>query len=132
MRQKHLLKRRKKMNNEKIEYEIGSGNVFKDLEIPNPEEYLAKTRLALIIYNIITEKKLKHNKAAAHLGISKQEVTALLNGRLDDFPMEHLFAMLRKLDRDIEIVVRERPADTPPAEINIMAQGLEENYEQAD
>ena len=39
------------MTNEKIEYEIGSGNVFKDLEIPNPEEYLAKTRLALIIHN---------------------------------------------------------------------------------
>ena len=107
------------MTNEKIEYEIGSGNVFKDLEMPNPEEYLAKTRLALIIYNIITEKKFKHSKAARHLGISKQEVTALLNGRLDDFSIEHLFSMLRKLDRDIEIVVRERPADTPPAEINI-------------
>ena len=107
------------MTKEKIEYEIGSGNVFKDLEIPNPEEYLAKTRLALIIYNIITEKKLKHSKAAAHLEISKQEIIALLNGRLDGFSIEHLFAMLRKLDRDIEIVVRERPADTPPAEINI-------------
>ena len=45
------------MTNEKIEYEVGSGNVFKDLEIPNPEEYLAKARLALIIYDIITEKK---------------------------------------------------------------------------
>ena len=107
------------MNNDKIEYERGSGNVFKDLEIPNPEEYLAKTRLALIIYNIITERKLKHSKAAAHLGISKQKVMALLNGRLDGFSIEHLFSMLRKLDRDIEIVVRERPADTPPAEINI-------------
>lgn len=119
MRQKCSLKRRMKMTNEKIEYEIGSGNVFKDLEIPNPEEYLAKTRLAMIIYDIITERKLKHGKAAKQLGISKREITALLNGRLDDFSIEHLFAMLRKLDRDIEIVVRERPADTPPAEINI-------------
>ena len=107
------------MTKEKIEYEIGSGNVFKDLEIPNPEEYLAKTRLASIIYDIITERKLKRGKAATQLGINKSEVTALLNGRLDDFSMECLFALLRKLDRDIEIVVRERPADTPPAEINI-------------
>ena len=107
------------MTNEKIEYEVGSGNVFKDLDIPNPEAYLAKTRLALIIYDIITERKLKHNKAAKQLGISKPEVTALLNGRLDDFSIERLFAFLRKLDRDIEIVVRERPEDTPPAEINI-------------
>ncbi len=108
-----------KMTKEKIEYEVGSGNVFKDLEIPNPEEYLAKTRLALIIYDIITERKLKRGKAATQLGISKSEVTALLNGRLDDFSIERLFALLRKLDRDIEIVVRERPADTPAAEINI-------------
>ena len=43
-----------KMTNEKIEYEVGSGNVFKDLKVPNPEEYLAKARLALIIYDIIT------------------------------------------------------------------------------
>ena len=107
------------MTNEKIEYEVGSGNVFKDLEIPNPEEYLAKVRLALIIYDIVTEKRLKHGKAAKQLGISKPEVTALLNGRLDDFSIKRLFALLRKLDRDIEIVVRERPADTPPAEINI-------------
>ena len=107
------------MTNEKIEYEVGSGNVFKDLDIPNPEEYLAKTRLALIIYDIITERKLKHSKAAKQLGIGKTEVTALLNGRLDDFSIERLFAFLRKLDRDIEIVIRERPEDTPPAEINI-------------
>ena len=51
--------------------------------------------------------------------MSKSEITALLNGRLDDFSIERLFRLLRKLDRDIEIVVRERPEDTPPAEINI-------------
>lgn len=107
------------MTNEKIEYEIGSGNVFKDLEIPNPEEYLAKARLAGIIYDIIVERKLKHGKAAKQLDMSKSEITALLNGRLDDFSIERLFGLLRKLDRDIEIVVRERPEDTPPAEINI-------------
>ena len=107
------------MTNEKIEYEIGSGNVFKDLEIPNPEEYLAKARLAGIIYDIISERKLKRGKAATQLGISKSEVTELLNGRLNDFSIERLFGLLRKLDRDIEIVVRERPADTPPTEINI-------------
>ena len=107
------------MTNEKIEYEIGSGNVFKDLGIPNPEEYLAKARLAGIIYDIIAERKLKRGKAATQLGISKSEVTELLNGRLDNFSIERLFGLLRKLDRDIEIVVRERPADTPPAEINI-------------
>ena len=45
------------MTNEKIEYEIGSGNVFKDLEIPRPEELFpkAKLRLAGIIYDIIAE-----------------------------------------------------------------------------
>ena len=39
------------MSKEKIEFEIGSGNVFKDLGFPNPEEELMKVRFAAIIYN---------------------------------------------------------------------------------
>lgn len=55
------------MTKEKIEVEKGSGNIFEDLEIPNPEEYLVKTRLALIIKGIITESGLKQREAAKYL-----------------------------------------------------------------
>ena len=107
------------MTDQKIEIEKGSGNVFKDLEVPNPEEYLAKTRLALIINGIITKSGITKHKAAKMLDLSKSEFSALQDGLLDDFSIQQLFSLIRKLDCDIEIVVRGRPANKPAAEINI-------------
>ena len=107
------------MTDKKTEIEKGSGNVFKDLEVPNPEEYLAKTRLALIINGIITKSGITKHKAAKMLDLNKSEFSALQDGLLDDFSIQQLFSLIRKLDCDIEIVVRGRPANKPAAEINI-------------
>lgn len=107
------------MSKEKMEYEESSGNVFKDLGLPNPEERLAKARLASMIYDIISERGLTQVEAGKILGINQPKVSALRNGRLAGFSIERLFSLLRKLDRDIEIVVRERPVDRPAAEISI-------------
>ena len=109
------------MSKEKIEYEESSGNVFKDLGLPNPEERLAKARLASLIYDIIEERGLTQVEAAKILSISQPKVSVLRNGRLAGFSIERLFSFLRKLDRDIEIVVRKRPKDRPEAEISISA-----------
>lgn len=107
------------MTDKKIEIEKGSGNVFKDLEVPNPEEYLAKARLALIIKGIITKSGITGRKAAKMLDLNKSEFSALQDGLLDDFSIQQLFSLIRKLDCDIEIVVRGKPANKPAAEINI-------------
>lgn len=98
------------MSEEKIEYEVSSGNIFKDLEIPNPEEYLAKSQLVFIIDDIITKRRLRRGKAANILGISKSELSELLDGLFDDFSIECLFSLLRKLDLDIEIVIHKSTA----------------------
>ena len=109
------------MCKEKIEYEESSGNVFKDLGLPNPEERLVKARLSSMIYDIIEERGMTQVKAAKILGISQLKVSALRNGRLSGFSIEQLFLILRKLDRDIEIVVRERSKDRPEVKISISA-----------
>jgi len=109
------------MSEENMESEESSGNVFKDLGLPNPEERLAKARLASMIYDIISKRGLTQVEAAKILGIRQPKVSALRNGRLSGFSLERLLSLLRKLDRDIEIVVRERPADRPAAEIRISA-----------
>lgn len=107
------------MTEEKIEVEKGSGNVFQDLGFPNPEEYRTKARLALIINKIITESGLMQSAAAKLLDISESEITPLLNGRLDDFSIEFLFSLIRKLDCKVEIVVSGKPAHNTAAEISI-------------
>lgn len=105
------------------DYVRGSGNVYKDLGFENPEEELAKARLASMIYDIIEERGLTQVKAARILGIDQPKVSALRNGRLGGFSLERLFSFLRKLDCDIEIIVRERPKGKPHAEISISATG---------
>ena len=107
------------MNEEKIEIEKSSGNIFRDLEIPAPEEHLAKCRLVFIIDNIITKRQLRRSRAAKILGIRKSELSDLLNGLFRDFSMTDLFLMLEKLNHEIEIVVHQRSADTPPTKPHI-------------
>lgn len=83
-----------------------SGNVFKDLEIANPEEYLIKSELAYQINQIIIQKKLNQINAAKLLGIDQPEISALSRGRLPGFSIERLFKFLAILNYDIEITIR--------------------------
>ena len=105
------------MKNEKIEYEIGSGNVFKDLGIPNPEEYLAKTRLAFIIEDLITESGLKLDEVAKILNLNTTKLSALLDGLLDDFSIDQLLSLSRTLD--CKIKTDTRPIVTTKSETEI-------------
>ena len=107
------------MSKEKIEFEIGSGNVFKDLEFPNPDEMQAKAHLVFKIQDTITERKLKLDEAAEILCISKSELSDMLDGLFDSWTIDHLLSLLGKLDHDIEIVLHKRPANTPPAGLRI-------------
>jgi len=107
------------MNEEKIEVEKSSGNIFRDLEIPNPEEHLAKCRLVFIIDDIITKRQLRRNKAAKILGIRKSELSNLSKGLFRDFSITDLFSMLEKLNHEIEVVVHQRSADTLPTKPHI-------------
>ncbi len=63
------------MAKRKIEFEIGSGNVFRDLGLKNPEERLAKAHLAAQIMFILEERKLTQTAAAKLLGIAQPKVS---------------------------------------------------------
>lgn len=67
------------------DYVIGSGNVFADLGVRNPEEALAKAELANKISVLIRERGLTQAKAAKLLGIDQPKVSMLLRGRLTGF-----------------------------------------------
>lgn len=107
------------MNKKKIEVETGSGNVFKDLGLPNPEERLAKAQLAFIIEDIIIKRGLRPAKAAKILGISKSELSTLLKGRLVDFSVGQLLMLLKRLDRDIEIVLHKKSDEVSASGISV-------------
>jgi predicted XRE-type DNA-binding protein len=84
----------------------GSGNVFADLSLPNPEHCLAKARLVQRIAAVIQERALTQKQAGAILKIDQARVSRLVRGRLSDFSTSKLIEYLTCLDQDIEIVVR--------------------------
>jgi predicted XRE-type DNA-binding protein len=90
----------------KKSYEIGSGNVFKDLGIPNAEEHLVKAQLVFKIDTIMKDRGLKQAEAADLLGVKQPDVSKMLRGDFKQFSVERLLRFLVALDQDVEIVVR--------------------------
>ena len=86
---------------DKIPIQDSSGNVFADLGIENPDEYLAKSGLAAQILRIVQSRGLTQAAAGKLLGITQPNVSKRLNGRLDGFSTDRLFRFLNRLSCDI-------------------------------
>lgn len=94
--------------NQPIPIQTGTGNVFADLDLDNPEELLVKAELARQISNIITQQ-MTQSEAAEILGIDPAQILALIKGQLAIFSTARLFNFLNALGLDVEIVVKSKP-----------------------
>lgn len=92
--------------NKNITITLGSGNVFTDLGISDPQERLAKSELAYQITRIIEEKELSQTEAAKLLDVDQPKISALYTGKLSGFSLERLIRFLNILDQDITIQVK--------------------------
>jgi predicted XRE-type DNA-binding protein len=111
-----------KAGKERPRFERGSGNVFADIGIPEPEEALAKARLADVIAVALEDRGLTQVEAGQFLGIDQGTVSRLVNGRLDGFSQERLIRYLNALGLDVEIVVRGPRASGRPGSLTVALQ----------
>ena len=100
---------KKNKDNQVLDIEKSSGNVFADLGVPDADKYLAKAELARQINNILKKRGLKQIEAAEILVVDQPKISALARGQLDDFSIERLMHFLNRLDHDICIVIKRRP-----------------------
>ena len=84
----------------------GSGNVFADIGLPNPDQELLKAQLTLEIYRIIKSRRLTQTQAGVILGIKQPHVSLLMRNRSGTFSTERLMSFLASLGRDVEIRIR--------------------------
>ena len=84
----------------------GSGNVFADLGLPNPEHELVKASLTLRIHLVIRERGLTQKEAAVLLGVKQPQVSLLMRNRSGNFSMARLIDFLTALGEDVQITVR--------------------------
>jgi predicted XRE-type DNA-binding protein len=103
-----------------IKVEIGSGNVFADIGLPNPEEHLAKAELASRIAEALRQRRLTQAAAADLLGIDQPKVSRLLRGYLTNFSTDRLMHFLTLLGRDVEIVVRPAPGSRSLGRVRVV------------
>ena len=84
----------------------GSGNVFADLGLPNPEQELVRANLTLRIHRIIRQRGLTQKEAAVLLGVKQPQVFLLMRNRSGNFSMGRLIDFLTALGQDVQITVR--------------------------
>jgi predicted XRE-type DNA-binding protein len=88
--------------------EVSSGNVFKDLNLPDAEERQTKVQLAVAINRELTKREWSQAAAAEVLGINQPKVSALQKYRLEGFSVERLMLFLTALGNDVEISIKRR------------------------
>lgn len=83
-----------------------SGNVFADLDLPNPEALQLKARLTHRIARIIKQRGWTQRHAAQVLGIKQPDVSELIRGeRLEHYSVERLMVFLSKLEQTVTITI---------------------------
>jgi predicted XRE-type DNA-binding protein len=95
----------------------GSGNVFRDLGLPDADLLQAKADLVHQISALIEERGLTQMRAAEVLRVTQPKISALLHGRLDGFSMDRLVRFLNALDQDVKISVRAKTKVNPTVKV---------------
>lgn len=85
------------------DYVVSSGNIFKDLGLPNPELENIKAQLAFEIFKIIKHRKLTQSEIGQILGVGQPEISKLKNGLYHRFSLERLFNFLNLLHYNVDI-----------------------------
>jgi predicted XRE-type DNA-binding protein len=101
----------------KIEYEEGSGNVFADLGLEDADELLTRAKLGYSVRQIVKKRGLKQREIAKILDLKQPEVSNLMQGKYHLFSEGRLFSFLNKLDQKIIVQVIRRKKNDPLQEV---------------
>jgi predicted XRE-type DNA-binding protein len=90
----------------KVKVELGSGNIFADLGLPDAGTHLLKAQIMSEIYRLANERKLTQGEAGKLMSISQPEVSRMFKGHFREYSIDRLMGFLTSFDRDVEIVVK--------------------------
>jgi predicted XRE-type DNA-binding protein len=90
----------------------GSGNVFRDLGLPNADVEQAKAILAAEIVGVLEDRQLSTRKAHALTGVNHSEFARIRGANLGRFTIDRLVIILNRLGQQVDVGVSVRPS--PP------------------
>jgi predicted XRE-type DNA-binding protein len=88
--------------------DMGSGNVFADLALPDADERQLRVQLAARLNDLLQAEGLTQAAAAKRMGIAQPHVSELKHYKLGRFSSERLLHYITLLNRDVEIFIRPR------------------------
>ena len=91
-------------------HDAGTGNVYVDLGIDDPEGMLVKAQLVAKIAEILGEQGYTQTRAADILGVPQPKLSKILRGQFRGVSERKLMDCLAKLGRDVDIVVHRASA----------------------
>ena len=83
----------------------GSGNVFADIGVPDPETHLIKAELVRRISNLIGEQRMTQAAAARAMAMTQPDVSKMLTGQFRPVSIERLMQCLVALGQCVTIDV---------------------------
>jgi predicted XRE-type DNA-binding protein len=97
------------MTEEAIEIVRGSGNIFRDLNLPNPELEQLRSILAARIIRVLDDAGMSVRKAQEVTGTAAADFSRIRRANLDRFTVDRLMGILHRLDQEVEISVDVHP-----------------------
>jgi predicted XRE-type DNA-binding protein len=90
----------------------GSGNVFRDLALPNAELLQFKALLGAEIVRAMDELGLGARDAERVTKIAAADFSRIRSANLGRFTADRLMTILNRLGREVDVSVRVRPKET--------------------
>ena len=88
------------------EIEVGTGSVFTQLGLPNPDERFRKARLMNVINSVAKRRGLSRKDAAQVMGLDQADVSRMQHGRGARYSTDRLLTVLDRLGVDVQIIQR--------------------------
>ena len=99
------------MKKEQFELIRGSGNIYRDLDIPDADVRQLKAILAAEIIKTLDKKGLSVRKAQSVTGIDAGDFSRVRNADFRRISVERLMAMINRLGSRIEVAVKVRRSE---------------------
>ena len=101
------------MSDDDFELVRGSGNVFRDLDRPNPDLEQLRSILAAQIVKTLESRKLTVRDAQVLTGIAAADFSRIRRANLGRFTVDRLMTALARLDQRVDVKVQVRPEPRP-------------------
>ena len=92
-----------------IDMKYSSGNIFKDMDVPNADNMKVRAELIIEIKRIMEKEGWNQTEAAKHFGVTRTRLNDALRGRLEKMTIDRLVMMLAAVGHHVHVLVNKEP-----------------------